>query len=132
MRARISDFLWVERRLFPMAQFAIQSYLDAADNLEDVVRWVPFYMRGTAVELWATLGGPRNANLPDVIAYIEQKLDTYNGEDPDPCLLLMQLLQEREQGRPAKYIALAKKAATNDPGGKMPARNLSAPGLIGK
>lgn len=120
MRARISDFLWVERRLFPMAQLAIQSYLDAADNLEDVVGWVPFYMRvERAVELWATLGGPRNANLPDVIAYIEQKLDAYNGEDPEILSAkLMQLLQEQRQGDPAKYIALAEKAATNDPGGK--------------
>ena len=31
MRARISDFLWVERHSFPMARLAIQSYLDAAD-----------------------------------------------------------------------------------------------------
>lgn len=120
MRARISDFLWVERRLFSIAPLAIQSYLDAATNLEDMVSWFPFYMRvERAVELWATLGGPRNTNLPDVIAYIEQKLDAYNGEDPEILSAkLMHLLLEQRQGNPVKYIALAEKAATNDPGGK--------------
>lgn len=120
MRARISDFLWVEHHSFPMAQLAIHSYLDAADVLEDSSRWVPFYMRiKRAVELWARLGGKNNPNLPDVIAYIEQKLDTYNGEDPEILSAkMMQLLQEQRQGDPAKYIALAEKAATNDPAGK--------------
>lgn len=120
LRARISDFLWVERRLFPMGQLAIRSYLEAAQNLEDTVRWVPFYVRiERAVELWATLGGPRNPNLPDVISYIERKLDTYNGEDPEILSAkLMQLLQERQTGDSIKYAALAEKAATNDPANK--------------
>lgn len=122
MRARIADVLWVHRKQFPAARLAIESYLAAANNLEDTERWSKFFIRiERAIELWSLMGGAGNSNLPDVPGYIEGKLDQYAGEDPGILSTkLMRLLQQRRLGNPAKYASLAEKAATNNPADKCP------------
>ena len=122
MRARIADLLWVERRDFEMAKLAVESYLDSARILEDPVNWLPCLKRiERAVDLWSSLGSTNNPLLPDVIGFIEERLDYYNGEDPEIfSAKLMSLLLNQHQGHPTKYTTLAERAAMNNPGSKCP------------
>lgn len=111
LRARVADILWVRKRNYHMAQFAIDSYLESAIRLEDPEHWTRFFERIERAILLA-----RQSNQPKhfkkVVDQIEAVLDKYNGEDPlFLSAKLMELLQEYKQGEPSEYIALAEKAA---------------------
>ena len=65
-----------------------------------------------AVRLARSLGGGGSAEFGRAVAHVEAVLAKYDGEDPSflSCRL-MELLQQVKQGDPAKYAALAAKAA---------------------
>jgi len=120
MRARVADILWLRnygengKRDYRMAHLAVTAYLASARRLEDPENWTHTVERvERAVQLAASLGrSPKNQPYVDVIAYVEEVLDRYQGDDPlFLSARMMELLQERQQGDPAKYAALAEKAA---------------------
>jgi hypothetical protein len=113
LRARLADVVWVRKRDVQMAKLAIDSYLRSATQLEDPRNWPASVERITrAVQLAASIG-KNNESFARSIAHIEAVLDKYNGEDPlFLSARLMELLQTYRQGDPAKYAALADKAAT--------------------
>lgn len=112
MRARVADILWTRKRDFRMAQLAVTSYLESAQNLEDPKQWTAcFYRVERAINLAACLG-KKNHPFASVVAHIEAVLDRYNGEDSlFLSAKLMELLQQHGIGDTVKYAALAEKAA---------------------
>jgi len=114
LKARVADIIWIRQRQgnYQMAQVAVQSYLESAQQLEYPKQWNRCYCRiKRALNLAASLG---KTNLTNVIKHIEVVLDKYNGEEPSLLSAkLMQLLLEQKQGDPSKYAELAEKAATN-------------------
>ncbi len=114
MRARIADVLWVRSRDFRMAQLAVTSYLEAADILGDLDRWVPYGDRvERAIRLAASLGRAGDP-FKKTVDFIEGALDGHDGEqDPSfPLTDLMRLLQDYGQGDPAKYGGSVQSEAT--------------------
>lgn len=113
LRARLADVVWIRKRDVQMAKLAIDSYLQSAAQLEDPKNWPASVERITrAVQLAASIG-KNNEPFTRSIAHIEAVLDKYKGEDPlFLSARLMELLQTYRQGDPAKYAALADKAAT--------------------
>lgn len=122
MRARLADYLWVEQRAFPMAQLAISAYLESANKLKNAEWWTePFERIERAKDIWLSVAGVRNRSVENVAQFIEDLLDELDAEDEGIfSAKLMQSLLETEQGNPAKYISLAEKGATNNPGNKCP------------
>lgn len=122
MRARLADYLWVEQRSFPMAQLAVSAYLESANKLKNADWWTkPFARIERAKDIWLSVGGVQNSSVENVAQFIEDLLDELDAEDEGIfSAKLMQSLLETEQGDPAKYITLAEKGATNNPGDKCP------------
>lgn len=111
MRARLADLLWVVKHRFPMAQAAVEAYLESAANLEDPAHWTSCADRiKRAVRLAAKL---KNKSLLDkAIAHTEAVLDRLNGDEPYFLSAeLMELLQGAKAGDFVKYAGLAGKAA---------------------
>jgi len=112
LQARFADILWVCQRNFRMALLAVDAYLESARRLEDPEHWHTGVQRVERAVQIAALLGPRNAALPNVITYIEDRLAHYNGDDPlFLSVSLMELLQDQRQGDPAIYAPLAEKMA---------------------
>lgn len=113
LRARVADLLWVSKHgKYDTVITAIKSYLESAILLEDPKHWVDSEKRIRRA-LHLALGlGRNNSALPLVLKHIETTLDKYQGQDPLflSARLMEQLLYARE-GDPAKYAALAEKAA---------------------
>lgn len=111
LRARIADLIWLKKRDFRMAQLAVDSYLESAQNLGNPTHWRACINR---IERAMRLARQLNYHFDNVVACIELILTKY--QDEDPSLLwarLMQLLQDnKEQGDPSKYAVIAEKAAT--------------------
>jgi hypothetical protein len=114
MRARVCDLVWTVKRGNPdIARMAVSAYLESAIALEDPEHWVVCEERmRRAIRLARSLGGGGTAEFRQAIAHVEAVLAKYDGEDPSflSCRL-MELLQQVKQGEPAKYAALAAKAA---------------------
>jgi tetratricopeptide (TPR) repeat protein len=112
LRARIADILWETKRDFKMAQIAVASYLESAQNLEDPEQWTfPFQRVQRAVRIAIRLG-KNNAFFDNVISYVESLLAKYKAEDPLYfSAKLMRLLQEQRLGDFEKYAELSEKAA---------------------
>jgi Domain of unknown function (DUF4209) len=113
LRARVTDVLWMRKRHpkndFYMAQIAVKSYLESAQNLEHPEHWTLCFER---LERAIRLARKINHQFLDIVAHIESVLDKYNGEDPlFLSAKLMKLLQEYQQGDFSKYAAIAEKAA---------------------
>ena len=110
LRARIADLLWLKKRDFSMAQLAVDSYLESAQNLGNPTHWRACINR---IERAMRLARQLNYHFDNVVACIESILTKY--QDGDPSLLwarLMQFLQDnKQQGDPSKYAVLAEKAA---------------------
>ena len=112
LRARIADVLWLRKRDYHMAELAIESYLESAKRLEDPENWVGTADRMERALQMATMLGRNSRLYKTVIEHIENVLDTYNGEDPlFLSAKLMSFLQDRREGDPVKYAALAGKSA---------------------
>ncbi len=110
LQARVADILWARRRNYRMAQLAVTAYLQSATELEDPENWTWCFER---IERALRLARRISYQPETVVAHIEAALDRYNGEDPLwLSAKLMELLQEYRLGDPAKYAALAEKAAT--------------------
>lgn len=113
LQARVADILWIKRhkKKFPMAQLAVDAYLQSVKTLEDPERWNCSFKRiERAFRLALTIRD--QVKEKEVVAQIEAILDYYQGEDPLwLSIKLMKLLLESRQGEPAKYAALAEKAA---------------------
>lgn len=110
LQARVADILWVRRRDYRMAQLAVTAYLQSATELEDPEHWTWCFDR---IERTLRLARRIRYQVEAVVAHIEAVLARYNGEDPSwLSAKLMELLQEYKFGEPAKYAALAEKAAT--------------------
>lgn len=113
MRGRIADLLWVKKHDFPMAELAIEAYLEFAKILEDPDNWLACAVRIERATRIAVSIGPTNKRFPQVFSYVEGVLDKYNGEDPlFLSSRMMELLLEFSQGDAIKYAAFAEKAAT--------------------
>lgn len=111
LQARVADILWVRRRDYRMAQLAIPAYLQSATTLESPQHWTYCVDR---IERSLRLARKIRYHDEVVVAHIEAVLIRYNGEDPLwLSAKLMALLQEYRLGEPAKYAALAEKAATS-------------------
>ena len=113
MRARVGDILWLRKRDFRMAQLAIEAYLAFTTRLEDPQSWPPCERRNKrAVQLAAPLRKDRGIFLKDA-RYVEAILDKYNAEEPSfLSAKMMELLLTYRLRDPAKYAALAEKAAS--------------------
>jgi hypothetical protein len=110
LQARVADILWVRRREYRMAQLAISAYLQSATTLESPDHWNHCVDR---MERALRLARKIRHKDEVVFLHIEAVLDRYQGEDPLwLSAKLMELLQEYRFGDPAKYAALAEKAAT--------------------
>ena len=110
LQARVADILWVKRRDYRMAQRAIPAYLQSATILENPEQWTHCVDR---IERALRLARKIRHQDEIVFNHIEAVLDRYQGEDPLwLSAKLMELLQEYRFGDPAKYAALAEKAAT--------------------
>lgn len=111
LRARIADLIWLKKRDFRMAQLAVDSYLESAQNLGQPTHWRACINR---IERAMRLARQLNYHFDNVVTCIELILAKY--QDEDPSLLwakLMLLLQDnKKQGDPLKYAVLAEKAAT--------------------
>jgi Domain of unknown function (DUF4209) len=110
LQAQVADILWVKRRNYQTAQLAVDAYLKSAMELEDPEHWTCYFDR-----MERALRLARKISYQDevVFAHIEAVLDRYQGKDPLwLSAKLMELLQEYRFGEPAKYAALAEKAAT--------------------
>lgn len=109
-RARIADVLWIRRRDFRMAEVAIGSYVESAENLE-AVHWPMCADRfERAMQLVASIRNKEH--LTNVVVRIENVLDRNNGEDLYFLTSrLMKLLQDYKQGDSKKYAALAAEIA---------------------
>jgi hypothetical protein len=109
LQARVTDILWVRRRDYRMAQLAIPAYIQSASTLESPERWSHCFER---IERALRLARKLKYQDDVVFAHIEAVLDRCQGEDPLwLSAKLMGLLQEFRFGEPAKYAALAEKAA---------------------
>lgn len=109
LQARVADILWVRQHKYPMALLAISAYIQSASTLECPKHWTHCVER---IERALRLARKINHH-EKVVAHIEAVLDRYRGEDPLwLSAKLMELLQEYQLGKPAKYAALAEKAAT--------------------
>ena len=113
LQAQVADILWNRRRQqggYQMAKLAITAYLQSATELENSNEWTLISYR---IERALRLARTINYQVEGVVAHIEAVLDRYKGEDPLwLSAKLMELLQEYRLGDPAKYAALAEKAAT--------------------
>lgn len=103
MRARIADILWIckrdpERdRPIQMAKVAVESYLQAAKNLENTEDWITCYKRlQRAAQLASVVDGKKSTAMRCiVISHIDQLIDRYAVvEDEFITASAMQLLQE--------------------------------------
>ncbi|BAZ21554.1 hypothetical protein NIES4073_24320 [Kalymmatonema gypsitolerans NIES-4073] len=85
MRARIADILWIckrdpERgRPIQMARVAVESYLQAAKNLENTENWMACYNRlQRAAQLAPLVDGKKSTEMCCiVVSHIEQLIDRY-------------------------------------------------------
>jgi len=120
MLARVADILWLRnygesgKRDYRNAQRAIDAYLASARRLESPDQWTHCVDRTErALQVASPLGkGEKHQHYNNVIAYVEEVLDRYNGDDPlYLSARLMELLQVERRGDPAKYAAIADKAA---------------------
>jgi rubrerythrin len=109
LRARVTDFIWLENHDRIMAKLAVNSYLKSAKNLEDPVHWNLCFTR---IKRAIGLAQEINYHFNDVVAYIEEILDKYAGKVPSLLSAkLMKLLQDYQKGNPFKYADLAEEAA---------------------
>ncbi len=120
MLARVADILWLRnygpggKRDYRYAQRAVEAYLASARRLEAPNKWPPCLERTErALQVARTLGkGSKNEYYNNVIAYMEEVLDRYHGDDPlYMSARMMELLQTERRGDPAKYAAPAENAA---------------------
>ncbi len=113
MRARLCDLVWVVKRNHHLARKAVEAYLESARTWEDPVNWVTCIDRiKRAVRLARSLGNGGISEFEKAVAYAEELLTRLNGEDPGfMSSQLMEILQSVKRGDPAKYAALATKAA---------------------
>ena len=96
LRARVTDFIWLENHDQKMAKLAVDSYLKSAENFEaPVLRWNLCYTR---IKRAKGLAWEINYHFDDIVAYIETLLEKYKDKDEDPASLfhtkLMELLQD--------------------------------------
>jgi len=120
LRARVSDFIWLENHDRIMAKLAVDSYLESAKNLvdsylesaknlEDPVHW---NLGFTRIKRAIGLAQEINYHFDAIVAYIEEILDKYTGKVPSLLpAKLMKLLQDYQKGNPLKYADLAEEAA---------------------
>lgn len=110
LKARIADVLWIRKRDFRMAETAIASYAESAENLE-VPHWPLCVERfERAMQLVASIKSTQH--LANIVTRIESVLDRNNGEDTYfLSSRLMRLLQDYRQGDSKKYASLAEKIA---------------------
>jgi hypothetical protein len=120
MRARVADVLWLRnygeagKRDYRYAQRAVEAYLASARRVESPAAWTACVDRTERALQVASMLGKRenNRQYNDVIAYIEEMLDRYHGDDPlYLSARLMELLQAERRGDSGKYSFLADKAA---------------------
>lgn len=83
LRARIAEFVWFfseEPSIIPFAmpKLAVDSYLESAKNLENLGEWDLWF---TKVKRAVHLAWDISYHFPKVIAYIEEILNKYEGED---------------------------------------------------
>lgn len=110
LQSRVADILWIKRRDYRMAKFAVTAYLKSATELEDPQQWRLCFDR---IERTLRLARKIKYKVTTVVDHIEAILDRYKGEDPLWLSAeLMELLQEYRLGDPSKYAAVAEKAAT--------------------
>jgi len=116
LQARIADILWLRRGDYKMAQLAIPAYLRSATILESPKNWtycVDRIKRALCLERQiSSRHEDISSRHKDVFAHIEAVLDRYQDQNLLCLSPLMELLQEHGLGEPAKYAALAEKAAT--------------------
>jgi hypothetical protein len=106
LRARITDVLWLRERDHHMAECAIESYLESSRRLAKMEAWHDFSNNvKRATRLAHSLNNPKL--LSKCIAFIEFFLAGVDVEAGVPAASLMKLLQELQQGDPAKYALLA-------------------------
>jgi hypothetical protein len=111
LKARVADVIWIRNRDYRMVQIAVDSYLESAKLLEHPKYWTSSVDRIERAIRLAYQANQKN-HKHKVVTYIEDILDSYNGEDPlFFSAKLMELLQEFKLGNPSKYAPLAEKLA---------------------
>ena len=118
LKAQIAEVIWVKKGNYPMAQLAVEAYLESAKKLEDPQEWKCCFDR---IKISLRLALKINYQLEIVIKYIEEVLNRYQGKDPLWLSIklheLLQkekninLLQKKQLLDTAKYAALAEKGA---------------------
>src|SRR5258708_2371205 len=111
MRARIADLLWMKKRAYTTVKLAIDAYLEVARQSEDAENWVEWVQRiERAFRLAASIDRKQKGVFAEVIAYVEDILDRFRGDNGFLLDKLMGLLQEHGLGDAKKYIAVTQEA----------------------
>lgn len=110
LRARLADIAWLRGHNYRMAQLAIDSYIEAAKQLDDSGNWVDAKDRvERALRLAAQLGKGGREKFDTVVLYIEGVLvhiDAVEDRRFQP-LQLMELLIDLRTGDVSKWSALS-------------------------
>jgi Domain of unknown function (DUF4209) len=122
LRARMADIAWVRRKgkgAFSLAICAVKSYVESARILEDPRYWTDGMDRVNRADALASR--LNNRELVDlVLAYAEEVVSRYDGEDPNfLSVRMMELLQQHRRGEYSRYAALAGKLAERAEGEEM-------------
>lgn len=107
-RARVADVLWLRRKDYKAAQFAVEAYLESARRLEELENWPPFIERlNRGAQIGAQLGRMKKHHL-EVLSVIEAAITRREaGESGLGTARLMHLLTDAGHGDPQKYGTLA-------------------------
>lgn len=112
LRARIADVIWCRKRDYRMAQLAVNSYLESAENLRADHDWLTELERvERAITLTAELGRPKEL-FSRVAEYAQAAVQEYEDMRFDrPRARFMELLQKYRVGDAEKYAPLAEEGA---------------------
>jgi hypothetical protein len=115
LRARFLDVLWIQGRLFPAAQAAVEAYILSALGLEHPKEWSLSVQRlERALRLAAGLGKGGTEPRIRVLGEIDAMLQRHRGTDPLYLTMrLTRLLLEFKHGDFRQFAEYAKTAATS-------------------
>ena len=113
LKSRIADLLWLRRRNPEHAHLAISSYIDSAKSQEDPEHWTACAERiERALRIAAMFRRHKPEGFNNVVSYIEEILERYDGSDPlFLSIKLMRLLSDFKSDDVEKYTELSVKIA---------------------